>query len=169
MAAGGWPSTTSGASFPALYQTATNKQNFQFIDFQHCAGDCDIVEYAEWTISVPCNISLTNMTARFIWTANSTSTNSVVWLIQARGYIDNEVLDAAWSTSVSVTDANGSTAYTNRQSGATSTFTPAGYNPNQAGLIQFRVSRDPVNASDTLDVTARLIAVVLNVAQGNCS
>jgi hypothetical protein len=170
MAAGGWPSTTDGAGLPALYQTATNKQNFQFLDFVDSGGDPPTIDYAEWTIKVPCNISLSSMTANFTWTtAGILTTNSVVWAIQARAYQDGSVLDATWSTAVTVTDANNVTSYRANISANTGTFTPAGFSSGVPNLIQFRVYRDGGDAADTLTATARLICVTLNVSQTTCS
>jgi hypothetical protein len=170
MAAGGWPSTTQGAGYPALYETATNKQNFQFLDFDDTSGQDPAERYAEWTFKVPCNISLTNMTANFTWTTSGVlTTNSVVWAIQARTYIDSNALDGAWSTAVTVTDANNTTSFRTNISANTSTFTPANYTAGSGSLAQFRVYRDVDNGSDNLAATAKLICVTLNVSQGTCS
>ena len=164
-AAGGWVSTTNGATIPAQEELATNKQNMLFIDFPDGAS----TKYAEWTVIVPCNVGLTNMKAQFIWTANSTSTNNVVWQIQASATTDTEALDRTWSSAVTVTDANGASAYTNRTTSQTGTFTPAGYTAGTVTALQVRVFRDPTNGSDTLAATARLIGVVLEVVTQACS
>ena len=109
------------------------------------------------------------MKAQFIWTANSTSTNSVVWQIQASATTDTEALDRTWSSAVTVTDANGASAYTNRTTSQTGTFTPAGYTAGKVTALQIRVFRDPTNGSDNLAATARLIGVVLEVITQACS
>jgi hypothetical protein len=169
MAAGGWPSTTNGTTVPALYQTPTNKENFQFVDFQDLTDDPG-VEYFEWTIKVPCNISLSSMTANFTWTTAATLTsNSVVWAIQARAYQDASVLDATWSTAVTIADANNSTSYRANLSANTATFTPAGFSSGVSNLVQFRIYRSCLDISDNLAATARLFCVTLNVSQTTCS
>ncbi len=163
-AAGGWVSTTSGATIATQVEMATNKQNMLFIDFPDTS-----TTYAEWTVIVPCNISLTNMTAQFIWTANSTSTNSVVWQIEASTTMDTEAIDRTWSSPVTISDANGASTYTNRTTGTTSSFTPAGYTNGTLVAMQVRVARLPSDGSDTLGATARLIGVVLSVTPTTCT
>ena len=166
MAAGGWPSTTNGTAPGALSNT-TNGQNFYLVSFQDLSGDPG-VEYYEWTIKVPCNITLSNATAQFTWLAKTASTNSVVWAIQAVAYQDADNSDAAWSTAVTVTDANTGNGFINI-SAVTGAFTPAGFVAGGVNLIQVRVYRDCLNISDNLASIARFISVTLNVSQTTCS
>jgi hypothetical protein len=100
------------------------------------------------------------MTAKFYWTANSTSTNSVVWSISAVAIADGETLDVSGGTAQIVADANKSTAYFLSITDATSALTLAG-TPAAGEMVRFAISRDPTNGSDTLAATARLLKVVL--------
>jgi hypothetical protein len=167
MAAGGWPSTTNGTA-PGALSSTTNGQNFYLVSFQDLSGQDPSVEYYEWTIKVPCNITLSNATAQFTWLAKTASTNSVVWAIQAVAYQDADNSDAAWSTAVTVTDANTGNGQINI-SAVTGAFTPAGFVAGGVNLIQVRVYRDCDNASDNLASIARFISVTLNVSQTTCS
>lgn len=151
--AGGWPSTTAGAASNVKVEYVTNDQDLYHLDF-----DATTDENAQWTVIMPDSYSGGTITAQFYWTANSTSTNSVVWGIQGRAYADGDAIDQAWGSAQTVTDANGSTANTVRISSATSAVTLAG-SPAGGQLVQFRVYRDADNGSDNLAVDARLIAV----------
>lgn len=162
-AAGGWVPITNGATIPAQEELATNKQNFLFIDFPDGAS----TKYAEWTVIVPCSVSVTNIRASFIWTANSTSGNSVVWQIQASATKVGDALDRSWSTPVTSVTANSGVAYKHNEYDTT-TFTPAGYSEGYNTIMQVRVFRDPTDGSDTLADTARLIGVILYVTPTTC-
>jgi hypothetical protein len=155
-AGGGWPSTTSGAADPVKVEFATNKQNLWLMDFADGASKL----YAEWTVTMPADYNGGTVTAVFYWTVNSTSTNSVVWGIQARAWGDFETIDQPWGTAVEVTDAASGTANQVLVTNSTSAMTIAG-TPAANKVVQFRVYRDPANASDTLAATARLISVKL--------
>jgi hypothetical protein len=154
-AGGGWPSTTSGAAANTKVEYPTNDVDMYHLDFDPTAD-----EFAQWTVAMPDNYDGGTVTAQFHWTANSTSTNSVVWGIQARAYADNDAIDQAFGTAQTVTDANGSSANTLRKSAATSAITIGG-TPAAGNLVQFRVYRDADNGSDNLAADARLIAVKL--------
>jgi hypothetical protein len=152
-AAGGWPSTTSGSATNTKVEFTTNDQDLYFLDFDQSTD-----EFAQWTVVMPDSYTGGTITAAFIWTANSTSTNSVVWGLQGRAYADGDAIDATWGTAQTVTDANGASAYTVRISSATAAITLAG-SPAGGQLVQLRAYRDADNGSDTLAADARLIAV----------
>lgn len=152
-AAGGWPSTTAGSATNTKVEYTTNDQDIYHLDFDQTTD-----ENAQWTIVMPDSYDGGTITAQVYWTANSTSTNSVVWGVQGRAYADGDALDASWGTAVTVTDANGSSANTLRISSATSAITLAG-TPAGGQVAQIRVYRDADNGSDTLAADARLIAI----------
>lgn len=152
-AAGGWPSTSFGSAANSKVEYTTNDQDIYHLDFDQTSD-----ENAQWTVVMPDSYDGGTITASMYWTANSTSTNSVVWAIQARAYADGDALDASWGTAQTITDANGSSANTLRISGSTSAVTIAG-TPAGGQVVQIRVFRDADNASDNLAADARLIAV----------
>lgn len=153
--AGGWGSTTSGASGPTKTEMSTNKENIQTLGFVQSSQN-----WAEWTVVMPSSYSGGTVTAKFVWTANSTSTNSVVWSAQAVAYNDDDSIDASWGSAQTVTDANGSTAYTTRITSATTAITIAG-TPGAGSMVQFRVGRNGGSGSDNLAATALLLACVI--------
>ena len=153
-AGGAVPSLTSGCE-PADVEMTTNKQVVSSLDF-----DPDTVEYAQWSLVLPDDYDGGTMTAKFYWTANSTSTNSVVWGIQGVAYGDGSSIDTTWGTAVKVTDANGSTAYQLRITSETSAMTISGTPTGGKGVL-FRAYRDATDASDTLASDAKLLFIRL--------
>ncbi len=142
-------------STPGEYRAPTNNNQYAFMDFPDSGAP-----NAEITFPMPADYAGGTVTAKFYWTANSTSTNSVVWFIQAVSIADNEVIDIASGTTQSVTDANKSTAYKLNITDATPAITIAG-TPAAGELVNWRIYRNPADASDTLAATARLFAVVI--------
>lgn len=140
---------------PSSYETSVYLNTYNLLDFPDTT-----TKYANAVFELPADYDGGTMTAHFNWTANSTSTNSVVWFIRAVSIADDEALDVDWGTAVSVVDANKSTAYKLNKTGETSAVTIAG-TPAAGELCSILIYRDPSNGSDTLAATARLISVVL--------
>lgn len=149
------PVLTNGAA-PSQVEIGASTRNFAVLSFADGATQLG----AEFSFVLPSDYDGGTMTAIFFWTANSTSTNSVVWRIAGRCFADDETLDAAMGTYQDVTDANKSTAYDLNISAATSAITIAG-TPAAGKLVNFKVLRNPTDASDTLAAAALLISVVL--------
>lgn len=152
--AGGWPSTTSGATGPIKTEMSTNKDNYQLIQFNPAA-----TAYCEWTVAMPDNYDGDTVTAQFYWTLNDTTGSAVVWQLAGASVADNESLDIAFGTSQSVTDSHNSAAYKLDVSAATPPITLAG-TPAGGELVQFRVKRAAGVGADTA-ATAYLLAVKL--------
>jgi hypothetical protein len=132
----------------------TNKVNIQSLDFVTAAQ-----KYASWTCYLPSNYtSSATITATFIWTANSATTNSVVWGCAARAYTDSDALDQAYAAGVEVTDANNAT-YDLNISAATAAVTISG-SPAAGQVLQVRVYRLGSGA-DNLAATANLLQVII--------
>jgi collagen type I alpha len=156
--AGGWPSTTTGAAGPLKSETTTGKQNVQTLDF----SDSGSKLYAEWQVFMPPSYGGGTVTAKFIWMASGTSTNSVVWGLQAYAYGDATTLDQTYGTAQEVTDAHTATAFQVLISGATPAITIGG-SPAAGTLVMFRAYRDSANGSDTLAATASLLAIEVSL------
>lgn len=156
-AAGGWGSTTTGATGPTKAESATNKQNVQTLDF----ADSGAKVYAEWGVFMPGSWDASTITAKFIWLVNSTSTNGVVWGLQARAYGDSSTLDQAFGTAQEATDIGSGTANQVLISPATSAITIGG-SPSVNQYVQFRCYRDSNNGSDTLGASISLLAIQIS-------
>lgn len=156
VGAGAMTPTASGGASPANHTMAGNSANYTFMDFP----DTGSMVNAEFGLVLPSDYNGGTMTAIFYWTANSTSTNSVVWAIQAYAVADDGALGVSFGTPQAVADANKSTAYDLNITSATSGFTIAG-TPTAGKWAYFRLYRASGHASDTLAATARLLSVVL--------
>lgn len=162
--AGGWASSTSGAAGPTKTEMATGKQNIQTLDF----SDSNSKLYAEWGVFMPGNWDAGTITAKFIWTANSTSTNTVVWGLQGYCYANSTTIDQTFGTAQEVSQANTATAYQVHITSATSAITIGG-TPAINNYVQFRCYRDSSNGSDNLAVTASLLAIQITYGISNYS
>lgn len=150
-AAGGAPTTTAGCSAVTQVESATNDVNYFVLDF-----DTTTSENAFWTVQMPDNYDGSTLTARFIWTnADGLTTETVRWGIKARAYTDDDAIDQAWGTEVTVDDTwlAQNDVHISAASGA---ITPSG-SPAGGQLMAFNVARK--TASDNLTGDARLIAV----------
>ena len=144
------PKTTLGCGVDSI-ETTTNDQNFDQLLF-----DAGADEFADALVIVPNNWNNGTITARFYWTA-STSSGDVVWGIQARAFANDDALDTAAGTAQTVTDtltATNDMCVTSATSAVTIGGTPAANTP-----VQFTVYRDANAGGDTLAADARLLGV----------
>lgn len=154
-AAGMWPSTTSGCASNTRSELTTNKVNIYTLDF-----DTTTKEYAEVTVAMPSDWDAGTVTAVFYWTHAATDTNfGVMWQIAGRSYANDDALDQAMGTLQEVTDTGGTTSdlYV---TAATPAITIIGAGASE--LVQFRVNRDPDDATDTLAVDAKLLGCMIS-------
>jgi len=138
------PRTTNGAAVGS-YESATNKVNYDTLDFAAS-------EYANFIVGIPVNWDGGTVTATFTWIAASGS-GTVIFGLQARAVTDSSALDQAYGTAQTATDTL-TTAGDEEISPATAAITIAG-SPAAGGQAKFQVYRD----GGTLGVDAGLIAV----------
>jgi hypothetical protein len=142
------PKTTAGCGVDSR-ETTTNDQNFDELLF-----DTGSDEFADALVVMPSNYNNGTITARFYWTAASSS-GTVEWAIQGRAFANDDALDTAAGTKQSVNDtliAADDMHITSATSACTIGGTPAANTP-----IQFTIYRDV--SEDTLAVDARLLGV----------
>jgi len=144
--------TTNGAA-AASVETTTNQVLYRTLDF-----DTTTQEFAGFAYPMPKSWNESTITFRARWTAASGS-GGVAWALQAVACTDDDTLDVAYGTEQVVTDTliTAGDLHTTSESSA---ITIAG-SPSEGDLVLFRVKRVPANASDTLAVDARLIAIDL--------
>lgn len=148
------PRTTNGAGINTLESSATNKINYDVLEF-----DSATAEYAQAIVVMPSNYNNGNVTARFYWTATSNSgTPTVTWGIRGRAYGDNVAIDTALGSVVTVQDTV-TTANYMLVSSATAAVTIDG-TPAANKAVIFEFSRDP--SVDDLAVDARLLGVEIS-------
>jgi len=155
FAAGGiTPRSTNGPARNTI-ETTTNKINLALLDF-----DASTAEYAQIIVGMPKSWNAGTITAQFGWTAASGS-GAVVWGIRGVAMSDDDVIDTAFGTAVTVTDtltAVGDIMVSAATSAVTISNTPA-----KSDTVVFEVYRDAAAGGDTLAVDARLLWVKIFV------
>lgn len=142
--------TTTGCAAGTV-ETATNQIMYKSLD-------CDAAtkEGAQFTIAMPKSWNESTITFRADWTAASGSGN-VVWAFSCLSVSNDDPLDAAFGTEVTVTDsltAAGDLDQSPESGAVTASGTPA-----ENDTLLCRVQRDAASGSDTLGVDARLLGV----------
>jgi len=140
----------SGPSL-AVGDVGTNNSTLVVMDF-----DPSVVEYAYFMWSPPKKWNLGTVTFEVVWTANSGS-GGVAWSLAGVAMGDNEALDVAYGTAITVTDTfqNALRSHITAESGA---VTIAG-TPAARDTVWLRLGREVANGSDTLAVDARVLGV----------
>ena len=151
-AAGGAPLTTAGCADPTKVEAATNDINYYVLDF-----DASTEEHAFWSFCMPENWDGGTVNATFYWTnAGGMATETVVWGIAGGSWGDDDAIDAALGTEITVTDtflAQGDLHISSESSAITIANAAAGE------WVNIVVARKV--GSDDLTGDARLIAVKL--------
>ena len=151
MAAAMTSRTTSGAA-AGLSETTTNKVMLPTLDFDQSTD-----EFAQFMMPMPKSWNEGTLIASFIWTADATG--DVVWGMQAVAISNDDPLDAAFGSAVTVTDSV--TAAGDLMESAESAAMTVGGSPAELDLVAFQVYRDADNGADTLAADAKLIAIRL--------
>lgn len=151
---------TNGAAF-ASNETTTNKVGFASWDF-----DTATKEYVYFELPMPPSWDGGVIQFRARWTAAS-GTGGVAWSLQAIARQDDDALDTAYGTAVTVTDTL-ITALDEHTSVISGNVTIAG-SPAGGKTVLFRVAREVADGADTLAVDAKLkaIEVYLYTKAGN--
>lgn len=144
------PNTTAGCA-AATTESTTNKVMAPVCDF-----DAATQEAAQFLVAMPKSWDEGTITAQFSWTAPS-GTGNVVWAMQCLARSDDDVLDTAFGTGVTVTD--GITATGDLMISAATSAITVGGTPAENDDVWCRVYRDAANGSDTFSADARLIGV----------
>jgi hypothetical protein len=148
------PRTSNGAAV-GIAETSTYKNMLHTLDFATGAD-----EFAQFCIQMPKSWDEGTLTAVFVWSHSTTTTNfGVSWWIQAVALANGEALDVSYGTSVEAQDTGGDTDYV-YISPATSAMTVSG-SPAANEYVMFQVFRDVSDAGDTLGIDARLHGIQL--------
>jgi hypothetical protein len=150
-AAGSTPTTTIGASVPTVIEAGTNDIDYYVVDF-----DASTEERVFWNVVLPDNYGGGTVTAIFYWTnAGGQSGEDVVWGIKARAYANDDAIDQAYGTEVTVSDDW--LAQNDVQATAATGAITIGGSPAGGQYFVFNVGRKV--ASDDLTGDARLLSV----------
>ncbi len=152
---GMYPTTTDGCSANTKAESAANKLNIYMLDF-----DDTTEENAQAAFAMPSDWDAGNVTFKFHWTADSTSTNSVVWGVKGRAIGNDETIDQTFGTEKMKADANTATALQLHISEATDAMTFAG-SPVAGDFVVINIARKVDEGADTLAGDARLLGVTM--------
>ena len=145
--------TTNGAEAAAVETTAVRPE-MKVLDF-----DSSTIEYAQFSIAMPKSWNEGTVTAKFYWTHATAVATDVIWGIQGVVVSDNDTIDIAYGTAVTVTDTFHNAAEDLAITAATSAMTLAG-TPAEDDLAYFQVYRAATTGGDTTNSTdARLLGV----------
>lgn len=148
------PYTTSGCADSVKIEMATNLNNYRYLGFDAATDQFSYINFA-----LPEDFLSSSVYAKFYWFHPAATAYGVVWGLEAVAIGDNETLDVAGYSTVTVLDTGGTTnrLYISDMTGA---MTIVG-SPIAGDLVHMRAWRYAGHASDTLDVDANLIGVLL--------
>ena len=151
------PTTTAGCAAIADLETTATRPDIQTLDF-----DSSTQEYAQFSVAMPKSWNAGVVTAQFYWTHATAVATDVIWAIQGVCASDNDTIDVAYGTAVTVTDTFHNAAEDLAITAATGDVTLAG-TPAAGDLAFFQVYRDADAAGDDTNSTdAKLIGVKIN-------
>jgi len=157
-ASGLFPATTNGCAALAQGETSTNKINYKYLAF-----DASTEEYAWFQCPTPDYWDLGTVTVKFHWTAASSS-GDVIWGAAGLCRSDDDALDTALGTAVTVTDTLTATGDEHTTS-ATSAITIGG-TPAKGDKLYLRVYRDADAGGDTLAADSHLTGITIKFSTG---
>lgn len=146
---------SNGAAAIGDVETTAGRPDMTAFDF-----DASADEHVQFQVAMPKSWNLGTVTAQFFWESTAADTDGVTWAIQGVAVSDNETIDVAYGTAVTVDDANQSAAEELLVSAESGAITIAG-TPADDDLCFFRVFRDVSDANDTATEDARLLGVKL--------
>jgi len=148
-----FPATTNGCASHAQGETTTNKINYKYLAF-----DASAEEYAWINMPTPDYWDLSTVTITFHWTFASSS-GDVIWGAAGLCRSNDDALDTALGTAVTVTDT-ALTAGDEHTTSATSAITIGG-TPAKGDKLYLRVYRDADAGGDTLGADAYLTGITV--------
>ena len=150
-----YPNTTNGAESTQVELTA-GQPELKAMDF-----DASTDEKAQFSVAFPKSWNEGTVTFQPFFTANSTNTGNAIFTLAGVAASDNDAINSAFGTAVSVTKAHSGTANDLDVGTESSAITIAG-TPAAGDQVFFQITRDADNASDTLSADARLLGIKLH-------
>jgi hypothetical protein len=147
-----YPATTNGAAAEQVETTAT-RPDMKVLDF-----DASTDEFAQFSIAMPKSWNEGTLTYQVYWSPASTNTGDCIFGLQAVACADNDTIDVAYGTAVTVTDAGIGTVEDQQISSESSAVTVAG-SPAAGELSYFQLFRDANAGGDTFSADARVLGV----------
>ncbi len=150
------PTVSAGMAALALAETTAGRP-----DMQYLAADASSEESAQYLWLPPSNWNRGTVTAVFYWTHGGGQTgglDGVAFKLAGVAVNDDDTIDVAYGTAITMTAKNGVTAEDWYESAETAAITIGG-TPSAGDGVYLRVSRDIADGGDDLDIDARFLGV----------
>ncbi len=144
--------TTNGAD-PKQIETTATRPDLKVLDF-----DASTDEFAQFTVAMPKSWNEGTITYQVYWSPGSTNTGNCIFGLQAVACADNDTIDVAYGTAVTVTDAGIGTVEDQQISAESGAVTVAG-SPAAGEQTYFQLYRDANDGGDTFTADARVLGV----------
>ena len=151
------PAGTNGAQAGTDSWTSTSS----YLTQDKYLFDASTDEYVFFNMVMPEQWDLGTMKVKFYWKASSNASGNVIWGIQSNARSNDDKIDVALGTAVTVTDAAHQEIDANQPvqiSDATGAMT-VGNSPAADDMIYFAVYRDANAGGDTFNADAELLGV----------
>ena len=144
--------TTNGAD-PQQVETTAGRPDMKVLDF-----DASSDEFAQFSVAFPKSWNEGTVTYQIYWTPSNTNTGDCKFELQAVSCGDNDTIDVAYGTAVTVIDAGLGTVEDQQVSAVSGAVTIAG-SPAVDQQTYFQLFRDGNAGGDTFTGDARVLGV----------
>ena len=148
------PTTSNPCADIAAVETTSGRPDMYVLDF-----DKDSDEHAQFTVAFPKSWNLGTITYQAFWSGLA-ATSGVTWSLQGVAMNDNETIDVAYGTAITVDDDAQSAVEELLVSAESSAVTIDG-TPADDDLCYFRIFRDVSAGNDDMAGDARLHGIKL--------
>ena len=143
------PTTSNPCADIAAVETTAGRPDMYVLDF-----DTSSDEHAQFTVAFPKSWNLGTITYQAFWSGIA-ATTGVTWSLQGVAMNDNETIDVAYGTAITVDDDAQGAVEELLVSAESSAVTIAG-TPADDDLTYFRIFRDVSDGNDDMDADAQL-------------
>jgi len=143
------PTESNGCAAIAAVETTSGRPDMQVLDF-----DKDSDEHAQFTVAFPKSWNLGTITYQVFWSGLA-ATTGVTWALQGVAMNDNETIDVAYGTAITVDDDAQGAIEELLVAAESGVVTIAG-TPADNDLTYFRIFRDVSAGNDDMAGDARL-------------
>jgi len=138
------PTVSNGCGALQRFETTAGRPDIVGLPFDAAAD-----EFGQFTVAFPKSWDEGTVLFRVHWASIAGGSGDVIWTLQGVAVSDNDTVDVAYGTAISVTDTSHATAEDHHVSAESSAVTIGG-TPAENDLVFFRVGRDADAVGDTL-------------------
>lgn len=150
-----YPQTSSGCAEIAQTELTASQPELKFLAF-----DGTTAEFAQFSLGFPKKWDKGTVAYRARWAKTGADTDGVAWTLQGVAQADDDPINVAFGSIVTVIDYGSGIARDMLISDESTAVTIAG-SPGDDEHVYFRFGRDPTNGSDVATEDAELIGIDL--------